>query len=127
MAEAQRPDVQVVAVRTVADLREAVGARHRRRAARQREEAEQARRERLRLLAEAEPALWDEVVVLIEQKKATAYAEAVKVLLALRMLADHRGERLPFAARVQALARSYATRPALQRRLREAGLLTLNS
>jgi uncharacterized Zn finger protein len=63
------------------------------------------------------------VAALIEQKQGRAYDEAVTLLTELRDLADHRGERDRFAARIAAMRDEYPTRSGLLQRLRQAGLI----
>ncbi|RME81118.1 MAG: hypothetical protein D6775_14440 [Caldilineae bacterium] len=90
---------------------------------RAREEAEAKRIRELQALAAREAQAWEEVVALIEEKQGSSYDKAVELLLKLRDLADHRDSMTGFQERVTDLQQRYARRPALQRRLREAGLV----
>jgi hypothetical protein len=72
-------------------------------------------------LAGREPQLWAEVGSLIAEKKAKSYEQAVRLLLDLRDL-DGRKERGEFRLRLGALREAHAGKPALLRRLGEAGL-----
>ena len=60
---------------------------------------------------------------LIARKTAPAYDEAVALLVELRDLANHRGERSRFDEQIDALQAEYSTRPALLERLRKARLI----
>ncbi|MFN8497975.1 MAG: hypothetical protein U0641_08970 [Anaerolineae bacterium] len=62
-------------------------------------------------------------MTLIEQKQAKAYDEAVKLLVELRDLAQHRGENVQFEARMGAIQEQYARSRTLLERLRKAKLL----
>ena len=94
-----------------------------RREAKERRAAERARLRRLEELARREPEVWEQVAALIEQKQGRAYDEAVALLGELRDLAEHRGERDRFAARIAAMRDEYPTRSGLLQRLRQAGLI----
>ena len=102
--------------------------------AERREREEQQRRaeaeERKRLqepeaLAAREAEAWQEVDALIQRGTASAYDEAVRLLLRLGELAIHRNERPAFERRVSQLYGQYSRRSALLRRLGEAGLYPL--
>ena len=88
-----------------------------------RRKAEEARLRKLNEMAPVEPQLWDDVFALIEEKKAKPYEQAVALLVDLRDLAGHLGERGRFDAQLRALQNKYSTRQGLLRRLREAGLI----
>jgi hypothetical protein len=109
--------------RTVGALLQAVEDQARQRKERKRKKAEKARLQRLDELARAEPHLWEDVLSLIEETKGKAYDEAVKILVELRSLAEHQAEQARFGERVRHIAEQYSNRPALQRRLRWAGLV----
>lgn len=94
-----------------------------RRKAQERQAAEQVRIRRLEALAQREPEAWQQVMTLIEQKQAKAYDEAVKLLVELRDLAEHRGEIVQFEARMSAIQERYARSRTLLERLRKARLL----
>lgn len=87
-----------------------------------RKKAEQARIRRLNELAEKEPAVWDQVFALIEQKKAKAYDEAVNLLVQLRELAEYQERRDAFAAQIHKIHEDYQRLRALRSRMDRAGL-----
>jgi hypothetical protein len=60
---------------------------------------------------------------LIEEKQAKPYDQAASLLTDLRELAIYQGDTDRYAKRVADIARTYANRPALLRRLQKAGLL----
>ena len=74
-------------------------------------------------MAPAEPHLWEDVIALIEEKKAKPYAQAVALLVDLHALAEHFGHVDHFNVRFRAILNKYSNRSALLRRLREVGLV----
>ncbi len=108
--------------RTLADLTAAAGRIRQRRELKEREEAERARRRRLEALGQREPEAWREVEMLVDQKTARAYDQAVALLSELRELAEYRGESARFDAQLAEIEPKYRSRPALYGRLRKAGL-----
>jgi hypothetical protein len=90
---------------------------------RQRAEAEARRIKELQDLAPRAELAWLEVQVLIEQKKARPYDEAVGLLVRLRDLAAYQDRSPDFQARLAELQSRYANRPAFVERLHKAGLL----
>jgi hypothetical protein len=74
-------------------------------------------------LAAREPQVWQEIEVLLEEKKASAYDSAVKLLRDLRDLATSRGEAVGFQQRMADIERTYSNRSALLRRLRQSRLI----
>jgi hypothetical protein len=85
-------------------------------------EAEAKRIRELNSLANRENETWAEVSALIEQMQAKPYAEAVRLLVKLRDLAEYQGEEAAFQQRLDRIYEQYNRRSALLRRLREAGL-----
>ena len=119
--------------RTVAELlvaaRERAEARKRREA--ERRAAERARKEHERAAAREahlaslvgqEERLWRQVEALIEAKRPKEYDQAVELLKDVRDLAAHQEQGDGFARRLGPLRERYANRPALQERLKRAGL-----
>ncbi len=117
------PTTTAVLRRTWGDLRARAEQLRREAERRAAEEAEARRIRELQALAAREDEAWREVVALIEEKTAPAYDKAVELLLKLRDLADYQGRQAEFHARVSTLRQRYARRSALQRRLRQAGLI----
>ena len=98
------------------DLRE-----HRRR---ERAAAAEARRvAALNALAEREDETWCEVDALIQRTHAKAYEEAVELLKQLQDLAEYQNRQAAFEERLDQIRDQYSRRPALMRRLRQAGLI----
>ena len=109
--------------RTIGDLLAATEERRRQRKEEERRKAERARLRKLNEMIPVEAQLWNDVVALIEEKKAKPYEQAVVLLVDLRDLADHLGETSRFKAQLSAIQNKYSTRHGLLRRLREAGLI----
>ncbi len=120
-------------VRTVAEIRhtaERIAKARRRKEAqraaedrvrRQREEAER-REKALAELAKREPAAWKEVDAFIRSKKPIDYDKAVALLMDLADLGKRRNQAEEAEARIRTIRETYASRPALIRRLDDAGL-----
>lgn len=122
----------VVSTRTVAELLAAaeVYAERRKQLAAQRRAEEQARREQeeaaardkhLAALAGQEARLWSEVESLVAMSKATAYEQAVRLLIDLRDI-DARAPGGDFGQRLAALRHKSSRRSSLIIRLNDAGL-----
>jgi len=111
--------------RTVDELFAAAGAlrEHKRkeRAAR----AEAKRIAELKVLAQRGDDAWREVDALIQQSKAKAYDEAVRLLQKLQDLAKYQNREAVFQGHLRQLCDLYSRRSALMRRLREAKLMPL--
>jgi hypothetical protein len=121
LAGAEAPPEQVPA-RTVGELQalaEAWREAERRRLA---WEAERERVTALEALARRETQTWDEVESLIQHARGNAYKDGVALLLQLRDLAVYHGEESAFEARLAEIYDQHGHRPALVRRLGEAGL-----
>jgi len=108
--------------RTLNELIKGARDHARRRKAREQQVATQARQRELEALAQREDAAWEEVIALIEEKKAQPYDQATKLLVDLRDLAARRQQQATFQARLDKIVGTYANRSALLRRLRAAGL-----
>jgi hypothetical protein len=89
---------------------------------RAREESERQRIRDLEAFALRADQAWHDIDILLVEKKARTYDEAVGLLCKLRDLAEHQGKVPPFQVRVDAVAERYASRPAFVERLRKAGL-----
>jgi hypothetical protein len=89
---------------------------------RQAEEAERKRVQRLEALAAREADVWREVQTQIERTNGSAYDIAVQHLCELRELAEYQGRSAAFQQQVTHIREQYSRRPALMRRLDEAGL-----
>ncbi len=92
----------------------------RERAVQRKEEAERraaARRRHLDLLEGSEPSLWRKIDALIATLKPKAYDEATVLLADLRDLADRRGDRAGWEARLHALRVAHGRKPSLLQRL----------
>ena len=74
-------------------------------------------------MAPQESQVWDEVTGLIEEKKATSYERAVTLLVDLRDLAIHQSNGESFRNRLAEIERTYSSRSALLKRLRQAKLI----
>jgi hypothetical protein len=90
---------------------------------RQQAEAEAQRVKDLQDFALHAPQAWREVQGLIEEKKVRAYDKAVALLVNLQDLAVFQEQLPEFRTRLAALQARYTSRPALQERLRKAGLI----
>jgi DNA primase len=108
--------------RTLQELLDRASDHARQRKAREQQAAAQARQRELDALAPREDALWEEVVPMIEQKNASGYERATKLLVDLRDLARRQRQQATFEARLDKIVTTYANRSALLRRLRKAGL-----
>jgi hypothetical protein len=117
------PRSEAVERRTVGELFAAAEAlRERRR--RERAAAAEARRiAELKALAGREDEAWGEVDALIQQSKAKAYDEAVRLLKELKDLAEYQNRPFAFEEHLGQIREQYSRRYALMRRLRKAGLV----
>jgi hypothetical protein len=77
----------------------------------------------LNALAEREDETWCEVDALIQRTQSKAYEEAVELLRQLQDLAEYQGRQAAFEERMGQIRDPYSRRPALMRRLRNAGLI----
>jgi len=89
---------------------------------RAKEAAESRRIQDLKILAAHEGDAWREVHALIEKKNASAYKEAVALLVRLRDLAAYQARLADFQTRLADLMAKYSQRPALRERLLAARL-----
>jgi len=88
-------------------------------AARKQKEAIEAREKYLNKLAGKEAQLWNQVDELVSRKVASAYDEALRILLDLRDLALRSGAD-EFAERFQVFRASHANKPAMMKRVTDA-------
>ncbi len=89
----------------------------------ERRQAEIVRLKKLEKIAQQQDQLWGRIPVLIAQKQANTYEEAVSILKDLHDLAAHQ-QRLPeFQEKLAALRSQYPTLQGLHRRLKEARLI----
>jgi hypothetical protein len=109
--------------RTIAALQETAAVWRRQKQAAEQRQAALAHQRHLEALAAREPQVWQEIEVLLEEKKASAYDSAVKLLRDLRDLATSRGEAVGFQQRMADIERTYSNRSALLRRLRQSRLI----
>jgi uncharacterized protein YjiS (DUF1127 family) len=125
LAAARQPQTTTVQTerRTLAALLEAAELWRQQKKEQERRRTERARQQKLADLALRERQVWVEIGSLIEEKQAKPYDQAVTLLTDLRELAIYQGDTDGFAKRVDDIARTYANRPALLRRLQKAGLL----
>lgn len=109
--------------RTFAELRTAAQRQQQLRLQREREAAERARLAKLEALARREAEVWADVSALLAKRTSSGYDEGVALLAELRDLAAHRGQQAVFDARLAEVTGPYAGSAALQRRLRDKGLV----
>jgi hypothetical protein len=109
--------------RTIAVLQEAAAVWRQQQQAAEQRQAALAHQRHLEALAAREPQVWQEIEALLEEKKASAYDSAVKLLRDLRDLATSRGEAVGFQQRMADIERTYSNRSALLRRLRQSRLI----
>jgi hypothetical protein len=109
--------------RTFAEIQAAAAHQEQLRAQRERETAERARLAKLETLAQREAQTWASVPNLLAKRTASGYDEGVDLLVELRDLAVHRGQRAAFDTRLAEVTAPYAGSPALQRRLKEKRLV----
>lgn len=82
-----------------------------------------ARQRALDVLATRREEAWLEVMALIDEKKVSAYEQAVPLLKDLMELAEREGDRAVAQARLETVLAKVTRRPALLERLRAAGLM----
>ncbi len=116
------PEPDASTRRTVGQLGQETEEHRERKLQRQAEEAEAQRIRELEALAKRESETWTQVFALIERMQAKPYDEAVGLLVKLRELAAYQGEEAAFQQRLNGIYEQYSRRPALLRRLGEAGL-----
>lgn len=109
--------------RSWAELKDAATPQRSRRLAAEREAAERTRLAALEALAGREEQAWAEVEKLLAKRSGGSYDQAVALLAELRDLARHRSEGETFARRLAESVAPVASSTALQRRLREHGLV----
>jgi hypothetical protein len=116
------PEPELPPPRTVGQLLREAEERRQQEERRRAEEAEARRIEELEALASHEAEAWADVDALIQQTNARAYDGAVQLLVKLRDLAEYQGRETYFQGRLNTICEEYRRRPALHRRLRNAGL-----
>lgn len=90
------------------------------------EEQHNAKLARLRELEDPtsrKDSIWDEIESLLKDKKASAYKNAVNLLIDLHDLAEYQSDLKHFKEQLENLRKNYANRPALIRRMKEAKLI----
>jgi len=87
-------------------------------------QADLERQRELEALAAKKSEVWKEVEILIEEKKAKSYQNAVELLQKLEELAEYEGESDNFRERLAEIKQTYSKRSALLRRLRESKLIS---
>jgi hypothetical protein len=125
----QAPAAEPKERRSLADLRRlAEGEEERRKAeeaaakeAERRRKAEERSRYLDSLIARQE-ALWDEVQEQVATKKASGYERAVEILKDLQDLAEKRGHKPAFSARLRKLIGAHSSKRAFLERLQKAGV-----
>ena len=118
------PQRETAARRTVGELLAAVEALQERRRKERAAKAEANRIAELKALAQREDEAWREVDVLIQQSKAKAYDEAVRLLAKLEELAEYQKREAVFESRMNLICDQYKRRHALMRRLRQVELIS---
>ena len=88
------------------------------------QESKLARQRELETLAPKKNTIWDKIESLIEEKKTTAYKNAIDHLKDLRDLAEYQGELKEFIGHLADIKQAYSNRPALIRRIRDAKLIS---
>jgi hypothetical protein len=109
--------------RTVGELLAAAEALREQRRRERAAAAEAQRIAELNALARREDEAWREVDALIQQSRAKAYDEAMRLLKRLEDLAEYQNRRFTFEDHLGQIRDRYSRRHALMRRLREAGLI----
>lgn len=110
--------------RTVGQLRQEAKEQRERERRRRAKETEEKRIQKLEALAKREAEAWAEVGSLIGQMQAKPYDDAVQLLVELRELAAYGGDEVVFQQRLSHIYGRYSRRPALLRRLHDAGLFS---
>jgi len=118
-----RPDQEPPPRRTVGELFTLAERMGQEAAERQAAEAQARYLEKMEALAAREAKIWQEVFRLLEQKKVSAYQEAIPHLLDLRTLAKHQDREAAFQSRVNKISQDYSRCTGLLRRMREARLI----
>ena len=89
---------------------------------RQKAESERKRREYLKEVAKRFPYWWKQADASAEEKVASSYDRAQNILVDLRDAYAQEGREKEFAAGLQSFVSRYTRRPALMRRLKDAGI-----
>jgi hypothetical protein len=110
-------------LRTFAEIKAAAHEERERRERKEQEAAERKRLAKLDKLAKREDEAWQEVAQELAKRNAGGYTTAVALLVELHELALHRSQQNVFEERFGAVAGAYLRSEALQRRMREHGLI----
>jgi hypothetical protein len=108
--------------RTIGELLRSARDLSERREELERKKAEQERIRKLEERAKKETALWEKAYLLIAQKQAKAYDEAVEILTQLRELAEYRHQLDQFQSKIQQIHKNYSRFSGLKYRLNRVGL-----
>jgi hypothetical protein len=109
--------------RTISALVEASTVWNEKKKKEEQHKAKLARLRELEDLAARKDSIWDEIESLLKEKKASAYKNAVNLLIDLHDLAEYQGVLKYFKEQLEDLRKNYANRPALIRRMKEAKLI----
>ena len=119
---AGKPTTSTAPRRTFAELQVAAKNQAQLRTERERAKAERARLAKLADLSQREAQVWASIPGLLAKRTASGYDESVALLVELRDLAVHQGQRVAFDAKLAQVIEAYAGSAALQRRLKEKRL-----
>ncbi|UJS19861.1 MAG: hypothetical protein L3J18_13275 [Candidatus Brocadia sp.] len=109
--------------RTIAGLIQAAEEWRSRKQEDERRKEELARKRRLEEFAVKENDAWQQVEILINEKKPKSYDSAIGLLKELRELAEYQGRLEGFKKRVAEIQQTYSNRPALRDRILHASLI----
>lgn len=109
--------------RTIGQLLESSRTWHDKRVQEEQRQARLKRERELDALAPQQEQIWQDIEGYIEEKNASAYKQAVKLLTDLHDLANYQGHVEQFRHRLSEIQHRYPTRSGLLRRIRDAKLL----
>jgi len=118
------PQDDTASRRTVGQLLAAAEALRERKRREQAAKAQARRIAELKALAQREDEVRQEIDTLIQESKAKAYEEAVRLLVKLEELAEYQGREEVFQSHLDLIWDLYKRRHGLLRRLRQAGLIS---
>jgi hypothetical protein len=121
-AENRIKTAQNIQRRTIGELLRSTQKLSEKRKEEAKQRAEQERIRRLEELAKQENELWEKVTILIDQKQAKAYEEAVKTLLQLRELSEYLKQTDQFQSMIDQIHKNYSRLSGLRSRLNRVGL-----
>jgi hypothetical protein len=119
----QRDKEVVETGRTVAAIVSEIQALKEKRKLEKARKKEEQRLAKLEKLEKQEVSLWNEVDLLIKEKKTNSYDEAIKILKELKVLAIHKKRQGDFKAKVQTIQQKYSRLSALQGRIESCNLV----